>query len=123
MKVIPQTKDIIEEFCTEYGYDFELVKNMYFHYTGEILEKVRRNPEVVEIPIKYLGVFHTTIYNEKYYQNKEIQKKNYDIAEFHKEREKSVQQVIDERFVRADGSIKECPFLNKRRPLHKIKNK
>lgn len=51
------TEDLVNSFCEETGTDKVMMKRMYEFYTKTLSKKIGTKQEVVEAPIKGLGIF------------------------------------------------------------------
>lgn len=93
------TDDLIEGYCQQSGTDNLLMKRMYEFYSKVLLNKVSIKPEVIEAPVKGLGVFFmplhgvNTIFKRKQYLVKKYQNghKRYD---FYLQRKEHIENRI-----------------------------
>lgn len=56
------TDDLIEGFCRQSGTDIVQMKRMYEFYSKALSTKLKTRPEVIEAPIKGLGVFFISLH-------------------------------------------------------------
>lgn len=104
------TDDLINGFCEESGTDELMMRRMYEHYSKTLTEKISTNPDVVEAPIRHLGIFFMPLHGAIIVLNRK--KRSVELfgesgqaaVDFYEKRKEAVERKIEK--------CKECGIKN-----------